>query len=620
MLGRRASPPAQPARTALASRQPAAAPVRPVGTSAARAPRVDASGFQEVRGRGTQPGVNSPLPPPEAVAEVGAPTTWAEVVARSASAEARDSNAEGGGSPNEGGGGDGGADIDIDDDDNAAEEDEGDETGQQEVDEDDDGDGGGLGGGDEHDGNDEDLRAAWDDAREVCRQLERNPRASPGLVESARAQRDEAEARWRAARPQQPLSKRLRWAEKALTEAVAKQEAHQRELEQFERDVEQKRRTMLERAGVDEARTARKRAALDELRGQGSAPRAASMCEKAARTAATGIATDLGPTLLAAAERLEEGSPAWGELQVAMSTLSDLEHVLRMAFSDGGGGPGSQGQQQQPEQRAHRQLQQLEQPRCQQPAVFDISDGGARGAGGASRLMGTKGGASSTEAAPGTAAGSGEAARSQPPAAAVPRWTGPASGMRWGEQAWKKSRLAGGTAAEAGPGVGADGQQQQRSQPQQPRSPSVSSPPADVSSAQAKAEASRALEEARCRQLQQEEALRMRMEAEKAAAAEAERQAREKQELLARTDPGEMERAAKLHSQQAAIAMAGFGTQQAAEGAGLVQQEQVHLAAQGAAARGVVADADELMAMSPEQLAEWDRGNQGHGGSGQVPW
>ncbi len=571
---------------------------------------MDASGFQEVRGRGTQPGINSPVPPLEGETGADVPTTWAEVVARSVDADARGKGTEGGGPSNLGGGG---SDIDVDEEEAA---DDG-EDGQQEEDEEEDEDGGGD--GDEAGDTAEDLRVAWDDAREVCRQLERNPRASPGLVESARAQRDAAEARWRAARPQQPLSKRLRWAENALDEAIAKQETHRREFEQFERDAEQKRRTMLERAELDEARTARKRAALDLLRGQGTTSPGASISEKAARVAATGIATDLGPALAVAAERLEEGSTAWGELQAAMATLSNVEYERRMAFSDEEG-QCDQRQQQQQQQQAQHQHQHLGQARCQQPAVFDISDGGAQAAGGAGGLVVTMGGASAAGAAPGTAAGRGEAARNQPPAAAVPRWTGPAGGMRWGEHAWKKSRLGGATAGEMAPTTNGDGQRQQQPQPQWLQSPSESSSQGGISSAQAKAEANKALEEARCRQMQQDEALRMRMEAEKAAAAEAERQAREKQELLAKADPGEMERAAKLHSQQAAIARAGFGTQQAAEGAGLVQQEQAHLAAQDAAARGIVADADELMAMSPEQLAEWDRGNQGDGGGGQVPW
>ncbi len=128
------------------------------------------------------------------------------------------------------------------------------------------------------------------------------------------------------------------------------------------------------------------------------------------------------------------------------------------------------------------------------------------------------------------------------------------------------------------------------------------------------------LEETRLQQSQQEEANRVAQEVARAAAAEAERLAREKRELLDKASPEERERAARLHEQQAAIAQAGFGTPQAALGAGLVQQEQVQLAVQGAAAKGISADADELMAMSPEQVAEWDRGNQGYGADGQVPW
>ncbi len=103
--------------------------------------------------------------------------------------------------------------------------------------------------------------------------------------------------------------------------------------------------------------------------------------------------------------------------------------------------------------------------------------------------------------------------------------------------------------------------------------------------------------------------------------AEARRLEQEKRALLENMAPEERRRAEELHAQQGAIAAAGFGTAQAAHGAGIVQQGQVLQVAQEAAARGLEADADSLMAMSPEELAEWNRGAQcSNMEQGGVPW
>jgi Skp family chaperone for outer membrane proteins len=92
-------------------------------------------------------------------------------------------------------------------------------------------------------------------------------------------------------------------------------------------------------------------------------------------------------------------------------------------------------------------------------------------------------------------------------------------------------------------------------------------------------------------------------------------------ELLSKMSPEEIRRASELHAQQGAIAASGFGTAQAAAEAGIVQQGQILQAVQAAAARGVQADADCLMAMSPEELADWDRSMQrSNMDEGQVPW
>ncbi len=206
-----------------------------------------------------------------------------------------------------------------------------------------------------------DLRRAWDEARDAVRLLEQTSKRVPQeLLAQARAQRAAAEERWRAAKTPQPLAKRLRWAEAALTEAVAKQEAHRRELEEFERVTDERRRELQRRAEVDDARTERKREALDILRGEG-APQAIPACERALHIATTGIDTDLGPAIAAVVEKVPEGSPVWLELQAVMATLCNVDGVLRQAMRPG-------------------QAQPLRPPpppqRAQRPAVYDISGAG----------------------------------------------------------------------------------------------------------------------------------------------------------------------------------------------------------------------------------------------------
>ncbi len=596
------------ATAAAAGRAPPAAVGVPRRT-ADGVPRVDAQGFQEVRGRGTQPKAGPPPAQPAAEADATIPETWAEVVSRSRATDGGD--AGGGGAPT----GDcnlfdvATADSDVDFGGDGADDNEA--TWQH----DDDADEGEAAEDDEQErdpgGTEEELRAAWDDARETCRQLEKNPRASPQLVQVARTQRDEAEAKWRASKPEQPLSRKLRWAERALADAVAKQEAHQAEWERYEEEVGRRRNFFSERAATDEARTARKREALDKVRGHGGL-RPPGTTEKAARVAATGIASDVGPALAAAAEKLEEGSPVWMELQAAMASLANVEDVLLLAFKGEAAGEERQGEQRTAETQ-------------QQPAVFDISDGGAP-------TPAMRGGMAPEGQVAGGATATAAVDRShQPPAAALPKWA-PKGGARWGAQAWRKNED---TSTAASPGAAAtDGGGAPRQQPAvtaavaaaavpKPRvhqESSSSSMSGCTSSFQAQEEARKLVEEARIQQSQREEASRVAQEAARAAAAEAERLAREKRELLDKASPEERERAAKLYEQQMAIANAGFGSQQAALGAGLVQQEQVQRAVQGAAARGITADVDELMAMSPEQFAEWDRGNQGCGTEGQVPW
>ncbi len=583
----------------------------------------DEDGFQTVRARSGRAAADATTAP-RAAAAVGGPSSWAAIAKRAgtgsdspppasaAPTPAREEEQQDAHATED----DDGLDVDEEHQDDCSDVEDDDDGGEEDEDDAD---------ADAEEPSESDLRRAWDDARDAVRLLERTSKRVPQeLLAQARAQRAAAEERWRAAKTPQPLEKRLRWAEAALTEAVAKQEAHRRELLEFERATDERRRELRQRAEVDDARTARKREALDILRSEG-APQAVPACERALHIAATGIDTDLGPALAAVAEKVPEGSPVWLELQAAMATLCNVDGVLRQAMRQQPG----QAQPMQPPPPPQR---------TQRPTVYDISDGGtpshAHGAGQDGGGGDAAAPASVEPRAPAAVPPADSGAR-RPAVAATSRWAKQAAdGAPWGTKAWQRQESVktgvvadgGGQASGGGqPSAGAAEearrllqQHQQQAAAEEERARAA----AAAIAAEANAEAERQRQLAAHRQQQHEEALRQQREAikraEETAAAEQERQ---RLALLANTPPEELKRMAALHAQQAAIQAAGFGTQQASEGAGLVHQGHAHELAAVATARGIDADAEKLMAMSPEQLADWDREQQGYGADhGACPW
>ncbi len=473
------------------------------------------------------------------------------------------------------------------------------------------GGGDGLDIGDEDDddrgASEEDLRLAWDNARETCRMLERDSRSPAPIVEAARRERDLAEAAWRAAKRPHPLHKRLRWAQRAYDAAVTKQQAHQEELEQFEEEMAGRRRFLLERARVDGERTARKLRALEEIMGQGELHPFAS-AQDAAQVAITGISEDLGPALAAAADKIPEDSPAWSEIQAAMAKLAMVEDVLRGAS-----------------QRDERGSAQTP-----PPTVFDIS-------GGPTEATPAEGDTRSRDVGPSAAVAPGGAATPatcasgarSPPASGrgaaapplPPKWTGNHAGSnRWGGTAWRRYERA-----EGGPGTvdRAPSERERAGSPIGDQRATLEAARASEREAEQAAQV-QAAEAARMHQLQEEQRRRADIEAAAAAetlrrtrqavaeaeAAEAARLEKERMALVARTSPEELRRAQEMHAQQSAIAAAGFGSALAAAGAQQLQAQGNHQPA-------AVDDTDRIMSMSPEELAaaQCDSMAQGH-----CPW
>ncbi len=445
------------------------------------------------------------------------------------------------------------------------------------------------------------LKREWLAHVAACRLLERDGGAPLQLVTEARAQRDAAERRWRAAKTPHPLHKRLRWAEAELREAEAKEIAHRGELETHLAQAEKRTQELEERLRTDVARTARKRAAVESLHREGAHGQPRAAAERAAIAAATGISKDVAPALLSAIEKLgtpgnAEQEATWKELQLAAVSLSRVEEVLREGV-----------------QRT---------PPTDGPAVYHIGgdedDGASQRGKGPQELSGGERGTTGTD----------NNGKGRPPAAAtVPRWTKPSSSGPWQrittsteavEEARRKLRRCtdtGGGKAVAEDGVSAgqcgattndlaEAERRDREAAQRQLQESLRTQGHEKDAAQLQ------LDEQMRQQREQrriEELHRHQAEAQKAAEARAAEEEQQRKQLVASMSPEQLALAAEVHAQQLAIGTKVFGTEEAAHLAGLAHQAHVQRTLQDAEGRGRTADADDLMAMSPEDFAQWNR-------------
>ncbi len=470
------------------------------------------------------------------------------------------------------------------------------------------------------------LKQLWLAHCAACRALDKEAhRVPPCAIERARADRDEAEKRWKAAKTPHPLHKRVRWAQAELRDAEIKEAAHRAELDDHLLNAERRTKELRDRLTIDEARTQRKREALERLHEEG-ARRPQPAAARAAATAATGIATDIAPTLLAAIERLgtplgEDADAMRRELQLVAVSLSRVEEVLR---------EGVEGAPQRPDPAHPIHTGGGGAPKC-----FDIGDeprGGAR---------------------PGQAQQSSptsDSAGLRPPTPPS-RWTKAAAHGPWQRlpsslEAAEEARRVVRKRAEAssaldptgggsegtpteGPGGGAAEQDQlpsgattndlaiaakrdeQVAQQQFDQSQHLQHQQLDMQQQQ--------LQESQRQQREQrrlEELERHQSELAKAAAARAADEAETRRKLIASLSPEELAAAAELQAQQAAIGSQVFGTAEAGQLAGLAHQAHVQKIAANANMDHDEAEVQLLMGMSPEQLAQWDRERQGTA----VPW
>ncbi len=499
---------------------------------------------------------------------------------------------------------------------------------------------------DDDDGADEDgdgaevdaqcLRQRWQELSRAHRRMERDSDMPPSIVAEAKRLRDDAEQKWRAAKVPHPLSKRMRWAEADLRAAEQKEEAHRAELEQHLEATARRTRELEDRIKVDVERTARKRAILQELLAEG-VPAHVLAADRipAARAAAavTGISEDIAPQLAAAIERL--GSPMENDtaegvrqdLQLVAVSINNLEDLLRGTLvptvppgsalhqqqqashyhigSDGGGGGDSTGAEDDDARGGKRRAVSTgggttTVARWTKSAVGDAwtkCNSSAAAKEEAMRVLGARGGGAGGAAAGRRGDGVGNCPSHQPATAthAASASTQPAGAAETNDLAEAERR-----ARQAAQHQFQEAQQQQHQR------------------VDARVQQQEELDKQQRRRRQEEELLAHQQAAQRAAEERAADEARQREELLARMSPQDLAAAAELHAQHMAIGAQAFGTQAASDMAGLVHQQHAHHVARTSAAGGMQADADQLIAMSPEELAQWDREQQAT--AGEVPW
>ncbi len=483
------------------------------------------------------------------------------------------------------------------------------------------GTGGDDGGGDASAKDEQELRREWLDHCRACKSLERDPSAPASLVDSARALRDGAERRWREAKTPHPLSKRLRWAESDLRAAEQKEAAHRSELALHLEETSRRTSELEARIAVDVARTSRKRELLRALLAEsvpGDAAQEGKATEAIAATAVTGIQDSIAPPLAAAIERLsapmdeEAAAGVRQELQLVAASLGNLEGLLRgsitpsvpigtaLHFNIGGGDDDGD--------------------RCM--------GGGAVGGGGG----GARAGAANDDATRTTTTATRwtKTAASEPwrrtaanAAAAAP----PADSASAVEEARRLLRERGGMESSADAGL-PSGVKSAAETNDLAEAAKRSHQAAQLQFQQSLAQRARRQDDQAAqqedldrqrRQLQQDEERRVHMQAfERAAAERRAEEARQRELLVASMSPEDLARAAEVHAQHLAVGAQAFGSQAASCLAGMVHQEHAQALAQGSDGRGMLADPETLIAMSPEELAQWDREQQA--GAGTVPW
>ncbi len=174
----------------------------------------------------------------------------------------------------------------------------------------------------------QELKDAWLQECQVVKQMLRQgcPTSSAALAAACTA-RDEAEARWRRAKKPQPIAIRMGWAQRNVDRAERALTRHRVELEEFERQYEDRRAEIRERLDAADERYRRRVEELDALHAE-AGELAAGATGGAAKGSGEGGGGDseirdlVAKELLVIVEALEEGTEARGRANLLLAQLA----------------------------------------------------------------------------------------------------------------------------------------------------------------------------------------------------------------------------------------------------------------------------------------------------------
>ncbi len=183
------------------------------------------------------------------------------------------------------------------------------------------------------------LRAEFEDLARAARDMERRG-AHGSALETLRQARDDAERRWREAKPPAPLPKRLEWAEAKLHKAQASLSRERIELDRIEEEYDARRAEQCKRIEEAEAWYKWRKHQLEQVHQEAAelAPggRNSEPAEGGAGQVARRIRGHVLPEMQAILEELQEGTSLRERMALLVAGLADAESQLGVHASQGG--------------------------------------------------------------------------------------------------------------------------------------------------------------------------------------------------------------------------------------------------------------------------------------------
>ncbi len=174
------------------------------------------------------------------------------------------------------------------------------------------------------------LRAVFEDHARVAREMERRGVVGPAL-ETVRRVRDEAERKWREAKPPAPLPRRLEWAEAKLRKAQATLTRVRLELDSFDAETDKRRTELCQRIEEAEGWHRWRQRQLDQIHAEAAervpGGRGGGTVDEGAMEVKKRIRGQMLPELQAILEQIQD-TELHGRLALMVAGLADAETKL----------------------------------------------------------------------------------------------------------------------------------------------------------------------------------------------------------------------------------------------------------------------------------------------------